>query len=134
MGARLRAARGDYQAAIEAYTQAIEGGLQIEDVLEPLASAYIGVGDQAKADQLYKAALTKRPNEISWLMARSRILIGTLAHAEAIPLLRRVLAKESNNLDAHEWIAGAYAAVANDHQALDHYRRVIGLDPGRSYV
>ena len=134
MVARLRSARGDYQAAIEAYTQAIEGGLQIEDVLEPLASAYIGVGDQAKADQLYKDALTKRPNEISWLMARSRILIGTLAHTDAIPLLRRVLAKESNNLDAHEWIAGAYAAVANDHQALDHYRRVIGLDPGRSYV
>ncbi len=134
MVAQLRLDRGDYQAAIAAYTTAIENGLPVEEVVEPLAAAYLALGQSGRADQLYRDALEKHPNVVTWLLARARLLIESLKHAEAIPLLRRVLDTEPDQQNATEWLAGAYAAVGNDSGAIQQYMRLLRIAPDRTHA
>ena len=132
--ARLRLGRGDFQTAIAKFITAINDGVPVEEVTESLAAAYIGVGQRDKAAALYADALSKRPNELPWLIARARILVESYKHVEAIPLLHRALKVEQNNLESTELLAGAYASVGNDTEAIRHYRRMLRVAPGKIYV
>ncbi len=134
MVARLRSVRGDYQAAIAAYTTAVADGLSIEDVVEPLAAAYIALGQRDLADKVYRDALAKRPGEVDWLLARSHILIEILRYGEAIPLLKRALETEPNHPDAIEWIASSYAAIGNAAESIEKYRRLLRIAPRRTHA
>lgn len=134
MVAKLRSMRGDHQAAIDAYTAALADGVPIEDIVESLANAYIGIGQPDKAQQIYADALTAHPDETRWLMARARILIESLRYSEAIGPLRAVLETDPDNPDALEWLASAYAAVGSDREAIDTYAALLRHAPDRSYV
>ena len=134
MVARLRVLRGDHHAAIEAYNAAIADGIPLEDIVEPLAKAFAGAGEKDKAEELYRKALSNQPDNVDWLLARSRILIESMRHAEAIPPLRRLRELHLDHLDATEWLAGAYAVVGNDAEAIRLYRALLVSSPELSHV
>lgn len=134
MVARLRSARGDHEAAIAAFERAIADGVPVEEVVEPLAASYLGIGRADRAEQLYAQALEQRPGETRWLLARARILIERMDHAGAIPVLRRVLEQSPKHADATEWIAGAYAAVGNDAASIRSYRDLLKIAPDRTHA
>jgi len=134
MVAKLRLHRGEYQSAIEAYVSALENGTPIEDIVGPLTAAYIGVGQIDKASELYKTALAKRPGELTWLLARARLLLQSLKHGEAIPLLRTALASHPEITEVVELIAGAYEAVGNDIEAIRYYRTLLRMAPDKTHA
>ena len=98
---------------------ALEGAVANNDgnpmVLDLIGTVYGLLGDQEEASRWFVEAVDKQPNSAQFLvnLANNRVFLGELQEAEA--LLRKVLAIQPGNANAH-WIFSNIRKVTNrDH-------------------
>jgi tetratricopeptide (TPR) repeat protein len=68
------------------------------------------------------------------IMDRAAALFGAAEYAQAIPVLRRILASDSRNLDARLRLATCYSSLGREQQALDAFREAAAIAPNSQDV
>ena len=81
---------------------------------------------------LYERALDRDPENHLLILDLARAYADAGRDAEAKFMLHRVLALHPASAIVRAKVARLYAKLQCPHQALDHYRKVLELDPGFS--
>jgi arylsulfatase A-like enzyme/Tfp pilus assembly protein PilF len=68
------------------------------------------------------------------IMDRAAALFGAAEYAQAIPVLQRILASDSRNLDARLRLATCYSSLGREQQALDAFREAAAIAPNSQDV
>ena len=93
------------------------------------ADASLRAGDLDRASALFRAVLTRDPEQPDSLYLLGRIALREGRHEEAVPLLERALAARPNAAVGHAELAAALQNLGRDEEAERAARRAIELDP-----
>ncbi|KDD71799.1 hypothetical protein H632_c4379p0, partial [Helicosporidium sp. ATCC 50920] len=128
--AQLLYVKGDYARSAAAWEEVIREDPNLPDSWHALGVLHETQGDDAKALKFFTVAATCSPRDTA-LWARVAGLNARAGNlAEAAACLKRVVAREPGNVEAHLERALLLQHLGDDRRALAGLERVAELDPG----
>ncbi len=122
-------ARGMHEKAVWCLREAANLDPNMPGVHARLAEAYAATGRQERARQLYLRELRNNPGDIDSLLDLGCLLVQMNRIGEAGEKFRRVLEMESDNPDAHFYLAELADRQGSSSSAIEQYDVVLRLDP-----
>lgn len=89
----------------------------------PAAGPALGAGSGGSSNDASSGG--GQPGELR--QARDHIEAGNFA--DAVPLLKRVVAENPKNADAHNWLGYAYRTMGDFAKSKEHYDEALAIDP-----
>jgi len=123
------AEKGSWQAAVEAYTDALEGRPGWIDAYVNRGVAKAGLGDYAGAIKDYDEALRLDPEDTDALVNRGAARHELGQYGEALEDYTEALAADQNDVDAYRNRALTFRAAGELVAAVEDYAAAIRLDP-----
>jgi len=131
---QAHAQQGDFEAAVESLTRALELDPSVAEANGTLGYIYLRQGRLPEAEKALRAELAARPGDLT---ARHR-LAATLELAgrpeDAIPLLRSVLQSRPETADARYLLGKVLLAQGAAVEAVEHLEAAARLDPEAANV
>ncbi|WP_136526182.1 tetratricopeptide repeat protein [Geomonas ferrireducens] len=121
---------GDHGKAIVAYQVAIRRGTASPDTYVNLAAEYETLGDQARAEEFYRAALASDPAHVTALTRLAILLLQRpQAAQEGFALLQKAAQAAPANPNVQFNLGAAYEAHGDLAAAAEHYLQAVALNP-----
>lgn len=130
-GDRYLAANQLPEAIIE-YRNAVEKDPRDGEVRAKLADAYLRAGDASQAVQEYVRAADLRSDDINLALKAGGLLLLGGRFDDAKLWAEKVLAKQSNHLEAQILLANSLAGLKDLNAAVAEIEEAIRLDPDRA--
>lgn len=132
-GSPLEEARGlfadrQYDEAIDLIKKGIKTGGESADLLVLLADSYLALGNDGKAEKIYRQALDREPGHLDGNLNLSLLLVAKRERKEAIARIKRVLSENPDHARAHYCLGMAYNARADINDAFAQYKVLKKLD------
>jgi len=89
-------------------------------------------GDLDEAERRYLALAAARPEDAQILLYLATLRLQQGQLDEALRILKSVVTKAPDSVEAHATLATAFHLVANDESAVSHYETALALDPDRA--
>lgn len=121
--------KGDYDAAIREYLEAIAADDSFGTTRTNLGDAYFQKGDYERAAVEYEAAIGLDPNHVEAYHNLGTVYYSVGRSDEAIALYRKAIEIRPSFVLAHRHLAAVYRARGQMSEALAEYRRAAALDP-----
>lgn len=126
--------------ALQGLTAGSEGSMSVSkldrEALEKLAAlGYLGAG--AEATSATGDPSRKDPKDVIQVfnrLRRANSAVRERRFAEALPILREVLAEDPSNAFARLVLGSAYSGMGQPAQAIEQYRKYVELVPTSSYA
>lgn len=122
-------ARGMHEKAVWCLREAANLDPNMPGVHARLGEAYAATGRQERARQLFLRELRNNPGDIETLLDLGCLLVQMNRIPEAGEKFRRVLELESDNPDAHFYLADLADRQGNIDSAIEQHDIVLRLDP-----
>jgi predicted Zn-dependent protease with MMP-like domain len=119
----------DPEAAEEEAREALKLAPESNEALEVLGASLV---DQERYDEalpILRTALRGSPDDASILLDFAIALVGVYRIRAGVRYLRRLVARDPEDADAHYWLAVACELLGEDDSAAAAYARAAELDP-----
>ena len=126
--ARSQFANRHYDKAISLIKKEIKERGGNADLLVLMADSYLALGEERKAEKIYRRALDLEPGHVDGRLNLGMLLVATRERHEAIALIKTVLAENPNHARAHFCLGMAYNARADVNDAFAQYKIVKKLN------
>ncbi len=126
--ARSQVADRHYDKAISLIKKEIKKSGENADLLVLMADCYRALGEERKAEKVYRQALDLEPGHVAGRLNFSMLLVATRERREAIALIKTVLAENPSHARAHYCLGMAYNARADINDAFEQYNVLKKLD------
>jgi len=121
--------RGDLEAAIAAYENALRLDPNHFNSLFYLAMRLQKVGREAEAAQIYRACLVLRPDHLATLLNRANILSSKRRFDEAKELVNKAVAIGPKSALGYSVLGRALSKQGRQDEAVEYGRTAVKLDP-----
>ncbi len=128
--ARIHNGRGQYNLALEEIQRAENLAPRDPEVLLTEAAVFADMGQDEKAERIYKTAAALRPLNWDGFYELGAFYYRNGKHVQAIAEFERALAITPDNAVVHAALGGVLQLVHNYDAAEDHLKRSIELQPG----
>jgi tetratricopeptide (TPR) repeat protein len=125
----IASARGDVDASIDHYRNAIANRPNFSEALHSLGNALDAKGKHEEAAESYRRALELNPNDVIACNNLGRLLDKRGEFAEAAGLFERILAIEPENAIAHNNLGKVLQEMRLAEPAIAHFQRAIAIMP-----
>ena len=124
----LREKWGDYHQALTVIGELLQTHPDDVETLEQAAYLFGLVGEEPKAEQYYRKALSLRPGQPSLHEGLGTLLVGVGRREEALASYRAALAVDPYYARAHLGLAQAYRRMQRYREAIDEYEQASRLE------
>jgi tetratricopeptide (TPR) repeat protein len=121
--------RYEYDKAIETFKRLKDLGGWDDDALENLGHLYKLKKDYKQAAACYTLGMELYPDQNFWLDQRASMIYMDKRYAEAEPLFRLLLERESASVEAHYGIGCCKQDTGDYYLAMHHFHEALKLDP-----
>jgi tetratricopeptide (TPR) repeat protein len=126
------AGKGKYQEAVIQFSNALRVDPRFVPAHLELAHAYLHLSSWTSAYQELRRTVELQPDNVAARLDLGSLLLGGRQLDKAEEQADAVLAKDSNNAEAHALLANILASKENFEAAVREIQRAIALDPKRS--
>ncbi|MEL7234204.1 MAG: tetratricopeptide repeat protein, partial [Chloroflexota bacterium] len=119
---------GEFEDAVEAYTEILDGDEENVDALIGRSEAYIALGEERRALADARRAVTLAPDNPDAYIARGAALLATDIDA-ALEDFSEATRLDPEYAEAYLVLAQVYSALGQGSQALANYDAAIEIEP-----
>jgi tetratricopeptide (TPR) repeat protein len=119
-----------YQLVVNTLQPLAETSVADAEFRENLGTAYLNLGDLARAEQEFRLAVKQNPESATALYSLGFLCQLQGRPAEAIEAYERAMMIDPQKPEVWGNLAAAYQSVGEANKAKDHLRRALELDPG----
>lgn len=120
--------QGDYQAAAQAFEQALKLDPQNAEIHSSLGVAYLKLGDRPKAMAALNQAIQLNPRQVSPYLNRGAVRMAAGDAKGAIADLQQAIKLAPQKANAYVSLCGIYSRSQAQQQALNACNQAIQLD------
>jgi tetratricopeptide (TPR) repeat protein len=118
---------GEPELASQALAEAIALSPDDPDVIEQQFLQALSAGDMELAKQISQRAKANNADRLDGITYQARVFAAENKHPEAVELLREAVARRSTDAPLWRLLASEQAALGRISQALESYRRSLGI-------
>ncbi len=126
---QARAQEGDYPAAVESLTRALQQKPDVAEANATLGVIYLRQGKLEEAERALRTELKARPDDVKSANALATVLDLTGRPDEAIPLLRTALKAKPDYADARYLLGRLLLAKGSAAEAVEHLEAAVHVAP-----
>ena len=105
----LHGSKGEHEKAVELLQLAVQAYPQFMHAYSELGVQYLRLGKLQEADDAFQSALKITPDEQAVMTNRGIAIFLMGRHGEAVPILRKVVAKDDKSAVGHYFLGQSYA-------------------------
>lgn len=120
--------RGELQAALEAYSEALKFCPGETDIIANMGNAYYDLGDKTHALEYYQAYLKQEPNDCPISNRAAQILIEQGNIPKAKSLFENVVAQHPSDIIALDGLAKVYEKSLDRDAAIRQYQLILTIE------